>query len=33
MIYLTFKESIDIITSSKRDRNDVAVLMQINFTE
>ena len=33
MKYITCKESKDCITSSKRDRNDAAVVVQINFTE
>ena len=30
---ITCKASNGIVTSSKRDRNDAAVVMQINFTE
>ena len=30
---ITCKGSNDIVTSSTRDRNDAAVVMQINFTE
>ena len=30
---ITCKASRDIFTSSKRDRNDAAAVMQINFTE
>ena len=31
--YISCKTSIYIVTSSTRDRNDTAVVMQINFTE
>ena len=31
--YITCKANIDIVTSSKRDRNYAADVMQINFTE
>ena len=30
---ITRKANIDIVTSSKRDWNEAAVVMQINFTE
>ena len=30
---ITCKTNIDIVTSSKRDRNDAVVVMKINFTE
>ena len=30
---ITCKENIDIVTSSKRDWNEAAVMMQINFTQ
>ena len=30
---ITCKTNIDIVTSSKRDRNETVVVMQINFTE
>ena len=30
---ITCKANIDIVTSSKRDRNGAAVVMQKNFTE
>ena len=30
---MTCKANNDIVTSSKRDRNDAAVVMQINFIE
>ena len=33
MKYITCKTSKYIVTSSTRDRNDAAVVMQINFTE
>ena len=30
---ITCKVNIDIVTTSRRDRNNTAVVMQINFTE
>ena len=30
---ITCKAYIDIVTGSKRDRNDAGVVMQMNFTE
>ena len=33
MKFITCKGNIDIVTSSTRDRNDVAVVMQLNFSK